>query len=171
MVRSAKSSDIPSLVELHLYAWIALYKNWVRPDQQPSLDRSYRSEKFQRMIASPDHVVLVAEVSGRVVGMALAGPNIYYPDPYYTTCIECLYVYKAYIRQSIGDKLFDTLLAQLKVEGKKRVMLWCIAKNEAGRRFFSQKKVILSNRFPCLNIFKGLPPLFSLGSSDSNQFS
>lgn len=44
MIRSAKSSDIPALVELHIYAWTELYKDWVRPDQRPNLDRNYRSE-------------------------------------------------------------------------------------------------------------------------------
>jgi GNAT superfamily N-acetyltransferase len=136
-VRVATPADAPSIARVHVDSWRAAYKGLV---PQAILDglSVERREAFWRATAEQpgDHRLWVAESAGGVVGFASTGPGR--DDDLPTDAGELLAIYVAPTTwgKGFGAKLFRRAVTDLDDRGLDPLVLWVLAANSRGRRFY-----------------------------------
>jgi GNAT superfamily N-acetyltransferase len=134
VVRPAQPDEAVAIARVHVASWQTTYRGLL-PDSyiaEHTLER--RARFWHKLLRREDRVSLVAEVQGKVVGLAVTGPTA-------TPSLGCpgelyaLYLLKAQQGRGLGRALFEASLAGLEAHGFSPMMLWVLADNPA-RRFY-----------------------------------
>jgi GNAT superfamily N-acetyltransferase len=122
VVRDATADDLELLVELNRRSATVAYRHIFGDEPFPFRAVSAR---FARLLGSPEHSVLVAEIDGDPAGFVVASPGL----------LEALYVVPEAWGRGVGSLLADR--ADVLVGAP--AGLWVLERNLAGRRFWEHR--------------------------------
>lgn len=138
-VREARSTDASALVALNRF--VQHVHTEARPDRFRSVDDMPGIVKhYRRLHESPDHTILVAEVSGTPVGYALVELQRRPPNPFthgfFRLYVDQISVDPARRRRGIGRALMKAVERLARELGADAVTLDTWSFNRGARRFF-----------------------------------
>lgn len=136
-VRAATDEDAPAVARVHVDSWRAAYAGLIPQAVLDGLSVEQR-ESFWRATADEpgDHRLWVAESAGRVVGFASTGPGRDDDLPAGAGELMAIYVAPAAWSKGFGAQLFRRAIADLRERDLDPVVLWVLAANDRGRRFY-----------------------------------
>ena len=119
-IRSARSEELPALLDLKRTAATRAYSPFASP------------ENLTKLFETPDSYFLVAEAGGELVGMAylefIDADSAYFGDLY---CVAD--------GQGIGSELFDACLRRARNAGVARMSCHCFELNARAQDFLAKK--------------------------------
>lgn len=135
-IRAATRADAQAIAELHVAVWCATYRDLAPAEAVRILDVPYRLPRWVEMLRKSERVVLVAEISGRIVGIGTAGAA----GPELGDHGEILYLYvdPAFERRGIGRALMQRLAIILQQQGYKSVALGVVDGNRPAIDFYTK---------------------------------
>jgi len=129
--------DVPDLARVHVMTWRETYRGVMRDEvlDDPGLVR--RREHFWRAALTDERYrdtrAAVAELDGRVVGVALAGPPLD-DDATWTTQLYVLYTLAAVHGSGVGAALLAAVL-----DPQESVALWVADPNPRAQAFYRRQ--------------------------------
>jgi GNAT superfamily N-acetyltransferase len=137
VVRRAGPDDAERIAAINIASWQAAYDGIVpRPildAMEPGERRIIWSERIARL---GERTLFLAALDGRVDGYVLAGPARDHDLPDLAGEIYAIYVDPPAQRLGLGRLLLGAATAELMTGGFAPLVLWVLAANEAGRRFY-----------------------------------
>lgn len=136
-VRRARPEEALAIAHVHVASWRASYRGIVPDALLDSLSAEGRLPRWQQTLdhAAAGTGVWVAEAAGEIVGLASAGPERS-GDRLYRGELYALYLLPAYQRRGLGRRLVGAVAAHLAEQGIHTLLLWVLAANAPGRRFY-----------------------------------
>lgn len=136
-IRAACLDDAPAIARLHVAVWREAYRDLAPPEAIQALDLSTRQARWVEMLATAERSVLVAECSGRIVGIGTAGAAT---APELGDHGEILYLYvdPAQARAGIGRSLMRRLAEALQAQGYRSVALGVVEGNQPAIDFYKK---------------------------------
>ncbi|AWR95803.1 GNAT family N-acetyltransferase [Acidianus brierleyi] len=138
-VRRAKEEEIDYLVDMfsRMYRLNSEFDPLLQvPDNLEEKIQKILKEDFKK-----DNVILaVAEENGKVIGSArvvIANRDFYIPEK--VGIIQEIYVYPAYRRRNVGEKLLDYLYSELKKNDISVILALFPSKNIISTSFYTKK--------------------------------
>lgn len=139
-IKKAAEKDLPEAVDITIDGWRTAYKGMIDDEYLGNLDsqREIRLEKMKETYKANGFVV--AELGGKIVGYCrFVYDNSFSPNIEGVDCeIMALYVKPDLKHFGIGTKLFKYVLDELKKQGKKKMILWCLDDNEPSKKFYAK---------------------------------
>ena len=132
-LRLATSADAGGIAQVNVASWRAAYQRIVPDAVLAALSLEERGERWERLLAGGGGA-LVTEVRGTIVGYVAFGPD-HGREPA-TGEVYALYVDPDSWSGGIGTALLAGALERLVTSGYTRAVLWALADNARGRRFF-----------------------------------
>lgn len=136
-VRRARPEEALAIARVHVASWRASYRGIVPDAFLDGLSAEGRLPRWQQTLGSTaaGAGVWVAEVAGEIVGLASAGQERS-GDRHYRGELYALYLLPAYQRRGLGRRLVGAVAAHLVEQGIQTLVLWVLAANAPGRRFY-----------------------------------
>lgn len=137
LIRAAVPADARAIAELHVAVWRETYRHLAPPEAMRSLDVPARLPRWVEMLAKAERTILVAERTGRMVGIGTAGaPTV----PALGASGEILYLYvdPAHGRGGIGTALMHRLASTLRTQGYASAALGVVEGNDAAIAFYTK---------------------------------
>lgn len=136
-VRRAQLSNAQTIARVHVDVWSETMRELASPSVIAALNEEHRLRYWTKKLseAEPHQLVLMAEVSGEVVGIgAIDRPS----DPVFGSRAEIknLYILSSFQRQGIGKRLLRDLALHAKIMGYGAVALSVVKGNEPACRFY-----------------------------------
>lgn len=131
-IRPAAADDAAAVAAVYVRSWRAAYAELLPKEVLASLDEADWARRF-RSRWDPARCTLLAFTPGRVIGVAMAGPDR--QDPLLAE-IYAIYVLPSVQGQGVGAALLDAAIAHLDAP---LVRLWCAAANNGSRRFYESQ--------------------------------
>lgn len=138
MIRKANEQDSKAIANISVDEWRNTYENIIDKTYLENLSIEEKTKKYEEEIKDTVQY-LVCEEEGKIVGYIKYGA-IRDEIPPYDSEIYAIYVQKAKQNQEFGTKLLEAAKENLRKEGYKRMLTWCLEKNEIGKRFYEAKK-------------------------------
>lgn len=138
-IRTARAADAPAIARAHVDSWHAAYRDLL--PEQAILSRTVetRTAQWGEWLADPQHRrILVAELGGRVVGFASAGPGRDADLGPLVAELYAIYVAPDGLGQGLGSMLWAALPDQLALDGFRDACLWVAAANSRARSFYDR---------------------------------
>jgi GNAT superfamily N-acetyltransferase len=131
----ATCDDARAIGEVHLSSWRTTYRGIGIDDFLDNHTVEQRVAVWKPILCNPESktFVYVAEIDGRIVGFAAAGPERS-DDAEYEGELYALYLLQDYQRQGIGRKLLRAAAERLVQSGVTSMLIWVLAVNPA--RYF-----------------------------------
>ncbi|MBL8120436.1 MAG: GNAT family N-acetyltransferase [Anaerolineae bacterium] len=137
-IRSARPEDAPLIAAVQVTTWRTTYNGLVPEAYLAQMSVQQRAERLHFTLTNPNsHVAyFVAETeTGEVVGFACGGPErdghaVYKGELY------AIYLLQAYQGQGIGRRLVQTVAGWLEAGHYPNLLIWVLAGNESGIRFY-----------------------------------
>jgi GNAT superfamily N-acetyltransferase len=136
-VRAATPGDAPAVARVHVDSWRAAYAGLIPQAILDGLSVERREGFWRTAIENPyDHRLWVVESGGLVVGLASTGPGR--DDDLPAAAGEVLAIYLAPTEwdRGLGARLFRRAIADLRARELDPLVLWVLAANARGRRFY-----------------------------------
>jgi ribosomal protein S18 acetylase RimI-like enzyme len=132
--RWSSDADSPELAALHRDAWRYAYAGII---PGTALERMIgrRGPRWWRRMHRRGAPALVIEMDGRIAGYATIGPVRQRLAPRTGEIYE-LYVRPEYHGTGLGERLFTEARRRLQAKGLTRLVVWSLAANELGCRFY-----------------------------------
>ncbi len=139
IVRPAEARDLPAIAEL---AGKLVRQHFAFDAQRfmliPNVEAGY-ARFFNSQLASPETVILTAELEGAVVGYAYARLE---PKDWNNLldahgALHDIFVAESTRRKGVARRLVEAVREQLKAKGAPRVVLHTASKNHSARAFFA----------------------------------
>lgn len=113
---------------------MAMYGDFIETARFAGLD----NDGFEKVLASPSNFILVAEMSGKLMGLITAStrPVVRYPIPIMQ--IDEFYVDAAYREHGVGGKLMDAMVKIAQDQGVRRIYVESGYKHTLGHRFYEK---------------------------------
>mgnify|MGYP003295479952 CR=1 FL=1 len=131
MVRKATKADIPRIAEIIIFGKRVAYRP-IFQDDRASFNEFLvvpLAEEYQRDISLLENMFVYDD--GIIKGVVNANP---------VTADEAeiseFYVEPFFKGQGIGRALLEEVIAQAKLEGRKRISLWVLEENKSARKFY-----------------------------------
>ena len=124
------------MARVHLETFRATYRGIFADDFLAGLTETGMAARFMGVMEDPRAFALVAEVAGRVVGLAYAGPSRYFGFP--GGEVRALYVHPAHQGKGHGRALFEAATDRLAAAGYDRVWIFVVSENAPARRFYER---------------------------------
>jgi ribosomal protein S18 acetylase RimI-like enzyme len=140
-IRRATPSDAALLAELGRKTFTDTFAYLYPPeDLEGFLDHAYAPETFARFLAADGHALWLAELDGRTVGYAQAGPCAL-PHPEATP--HCGELKRLYVRgedqgDGVGSALLDEALGWLEAPGR-RLWIGVWSKNFGAQKLYASR--------------------------------
>ncbi len=152
MIRKAENKDCRVIATIAIEEWRNTYKNIIDKTYLQSLNIEEKTKKYEKEIEK-NMDYLVCEENGNILGYIKYGA-IREEVPPFDSEIYAIYVRKAMQNQEIGTKLLEAAKEHLRKQGYKRMITWCLEKNEIGKRFYEAKrgKKITQRSIPIGNV-------------------
>jgi GNAT superfamily N-acetyltransferase len=136
-IRPALSSDAEGMARVSMRAWHISLKSVVPDGFLNQFEHEKQKIKYAERAVDPSWLLLVAESQGKIAGMIGAKDNDSEPQSYQKQ-IKVMYVDPEFQSRGIGEALLAAVFAELKHQGVKRVMAWCITANEIACSFYEK---------------------------------
>lgn len=136
-VRRAEPSDAQAIARVHVDVWRETMRALASPSVFAALDEEHRLRYWTKKLseAEPHQLVLMAEVSSRVIGIGAIGQPSH---PIFGSRAEIknLYILPSFQRQGMGKRLLRDLAIHAKDMGYGAVALSVVKGNEPACRFY-----------------------------------
>lgn len=134
LIRPAVPADAPACAYVHHTAWVETYSRLLSPRHWESDTLERRTATWRRWL-DDGAAFTVAELGGRIVGIALGGDGRRVGDhpPVRDRELHSLYVLADYHGTGIGQSLLDAV-----VEPASPAQLWVAEDNPRARRFYER---------------------------------
>jgi GNAT superfamily N-acetyltransferase len=120
-VRDMRAEDAQPMEELLVAAWQTAYDGVVDPAFVATRRTYDYAGKFRSMLESGEYRIRVAELGGRMVGLATGGPL-------QTASYDCetkgLYVHPQYQGRGIGTALLRDMMEHFRKKGCRSMIVW-----------------------------------------------
>ncbi len=141
VIRAAGETDVPAVAKIHVAGWRWAYRGMVPDELLDSLSVERRDEGWRRGLArraagEEFPRIWVADVEGRVVGFAAAGPTEDADAAERTGEVYAIYLQPAVVGTGVGRAIFAHAVADLGSLGFARATLWVLEDNARTRRFY-----------------------------------
>ena len=120
-VRDARGGDELAMEELLVAAWQTAYTGVVDPSFVATRRTNDYAGKFRSMLESGEYRVRVAEIDGRVVGLATGAPL---DSGSYDCETKGLYVHPEYQGRGIGSALLRDMMEHFRRRGCRSMVVW-----------------------------------------------
>lgn len=130
-IRSAEPSDAAGLAKIKVDGWQTAFKGIVPQPYLDSLNYPDQEERLRKILSSKkdrSHELVAVTDTGSVAGFAATGPNRSPVDDYDGE-LMAIYVSVDAKGQGIGSLLFAASVKQLKLDGFRRLIIWCLDGN------------------------------------------
>lgn len=136
-IREATPRDADDIARVHAESTRTTYQGIMADEYLASMKVDEWTERRRKDLEDAgDHdVTYVAEVDGQIVGWARGGPERS-DDKEYAGELYAIYLLQTNQRKGIGRRLISTMAKHLIEEGMTSMLLWVLAENEGGRRFY-----------------------------------
>jgi ribosomal protein S18 acetylase RimI-like enzyme len=135
VIREADPSDAAAIAALHVAVSRVTYRDLAPPETLQRLDLAHRQSRWTALLERAERIALVAEQTGRIVGIGTAGaPSV--PEFRGHGEILHLYVDPAHGRGGIGRALMRRLALALQAQGYRSVALGVVEGNRPGIDFY-----------------------------------
>lgn len=124
---------------MHVASWRWAYEGLLPAAVLDGLSVDERAAMWQRILADPVGVTLLAERSGRAIGFASAGPGRDEIGGPSVGELYALYVLAEVAGTGVGWSLHDAVLSQLAERGFVEARLWVLRGNLRAIRFYSRQ--------------------------------
>lgn len=137
-IRRAKPSDAAGLANVHDLAWREAYRG-VIPGVTLERMIQKRGPRWWRLAAAARaRSLVVLDMGDRIGGYASFGPSRSLGLPHRGE-IDELYLEPIFQGLGLGARLFEAVRRELAAQGLKSVVVWCLADNERGCRFYEAR--------------------------------
>ena len=137
-IRKANPADADAIARVDVDAWRTTYTDIVPAEYLAHLSYQVSESRWGEVLAADQPVTsnFVAETdNGEVVGFAGGGPERE-GNPIYRGELYAIYLLKEYQRKGVGRRLVLAVAQYLMKEGFNSMLLWVLADNHPGRRFY-----------------------------------
>jgi L-amino acid N-acyltransferase YncA len=159
MIRPATPEDARAIAEVHVASWRYAYRGLLPDDYLEKLSVEERAARRLAWFAdpTPHSGVLVAEVSGRIVGSASFGPSRDDDAVAGTGEVPAIYVEPAVLGTGVGRELLAASTEGMRDAGFTRAILWVLEANARARRFYERAGwrwdgTVSQHDFDCANL-------------------
>lgn len=135
-VRSATLGDAEEIARIHVETWRAAYAHVFPADYLAGLSAEVRTRHWTHMLGEGIYDVIVAELDGRVVGFASAGPTEDDDERAPRGELYALYVEAAAWGRGLGRTLLAQAEESLRTAGFDAAALWVLEDNPRARRVY-----------------------------------
>ena len=136
VIRKVKYEDIEQIVNININDWKKVYKGIIDDITLDNLNRNEKIEKWRKHYNIGN--VIVAEEHGKVLGYCRYDDNAVYENSDIDSEIIAIYIDYDNLGKGIGRKLVEYVMNDLKNKNKKKMVIWCLEKNENGRKFYEK---------------------------------
>ncbi len=138
VIRNIESKDIDEVTDINIECWKKCYTGIIDKEYLENIDRQNRVINITR--AMENNMFIVAEEKERILGSCRYVPNNGFSPNFEEIDAEicALYVDVNFQNKGVGTKLLEYVLEELKKNGKKKVIIWCLKGNEKARLFYSK---------------------------------
>ncbi len=140
VVRPARPEDAVAIATAHVRSWRSAYRGIVPADVLASLSIDRRASWWRGELTemAPPTACWVVVRSGRVVGFASIGAARGDSAAPGVGELFAIYLEPEAWSQGLGRALMDQAVAGLRVAGFRAAILWVLADNARGRRFYER---------------------------------
>jgi GNAT superfamily N-acetyltransferase len=136
-LRPATPDDVPGLAHVHVATWRTAYQSLLPPAAIDARSGQVRREQWTHRLAERPGRALVAELDGRVIGFADAGPSRDFDVvPEQVAELYALYVLPQHWGTRAGSALWRETRRWLVDEGYAEATLWVLEANFRARAFY-----------------------------------
>ncbi|MGF6645755.1 ribosomal protein S18 acetylase RimI-like enzyme [Paraburkholderia sp. GAS82] len=136
-IRSANIDDAQKIADFHVKVWRHTYRDLAPAEAFAVLNEKFRGAKWKEKLSSndPSHIVLIAEIDRRMVGIGAAGES---SEPIFDGRgeIKFLYVDPDFKRRGIGRQLLAQLAIHLREMHYQGAALSVVKGNELAIAFY-----------------------------------
>ena len=136
VIRKVKYEDIEQIVDIDIKDWKIMYRGIIDDNILKNLDRNKKIEKYKKRYETEK--IIVAENNETVLGFCWYDDNIENEKNGADSEIVAIYVDCDNLGNGIGKKMMEYVMKELKNEGKRKMILWCLEKNENARKFYEK---------------------------------
>ena len=130
-IRAATPADISGLARVHVQSWRETYVGIIPQALLDDLTPESREAQWRRTL-EVGNAVLVAAVADQIVGFASCGAS---RDEGFDGEVYTLYLLESQHGLGIGKALFQAALEALRMQDRRRIIVWVLVDNPA-RRFY-----------------------------------
>jgi ribosomal protein S18 acetylase RimI-like enzyme len=149
--RPAQDEDAPGIARVHVKSWQTTYAGLIPEETLANLSVERRTEGWLESLRREANYVFVAIDGDEIVGFVAGGPEregaMRKSDGQpFDAELYAIYILSGYQAQGAGSKLFHLLTDALFNAGFARMLVWVLADNEIGRRFYEAKRGVFEDR-------------------------
>ncbi len=137
-IRAATQEDGEQIAQLWMTVWQTNLKGYMPSGFLNQFSHEQQKEKYSQRAVDSEWILLVADIENAIVGM-VGAKNSSLETPPYQKEIKAMYVTPSYQRKGIGTLLLDSIFAELKLQGVKSTVLWCIKSNTMAMSFYENR--------------------------------
>ena len=136
IIRRMTIEDAEAVTDILMNAWKTAYRGIVSDEYLDNMNKETLTERRRQQ--HKDYIVAVAD--GRIVGYCwYMSNNSYSQDvPEVDSEVVALYVDPASKRHGLGRMLLSHAMDDLRNQGKKKMMIWCLKDNLPARAFYEK---------------------------------
>lgn len=139
LIRTAEVADVDALVRLGAETFSDTFGHlYPAEDLVAFLEEAHSDAAWSRLLASPAHRTWIAEIEGRPVGYAVAGP-CKLPHPEVTASageLQRIYVARSHQGVGLGKHLFEQAMAWLEAQGRRPIWIGVYSENHRAQRLY-----------------------------------
>lgn len=135
-IRRMTIEDAEAVTDILMNAWKTAYRGIVSDEYLDNMNRETLAERRRQQ--HKDYIVAVAD--GRIVGYCwYMNNNSYTQDvPEVDSEVVALYVDPASKRHGLGRLLLSHAMDDLRNQGKKKMIIWCLKDNLPAKAFYEK---------------------------------
>jgi GNAT superfamily N-acetyltransferase len=132
IIRKADSKDIPGIAKVHVDSWRTTYKGIVPNTFLDSLSYENREQIWKRGIKE-SHVYIAEDEDGQIVGFATGGKERTGKYEAFKGELYAIYLLEEQQGKGLGQKLFMSVVHDLKDKKLNSLLIWALEANPACR--------------------------------------
>ena len=137
IIRPATVEDVTAIAEVHVSTWQSAYKGLLADELLQSLSIARRKQGWQAIITEAATAVIVAEVTGQVVGFSNFGASRDSNASPTVAEIYAIYLLAAYWGEGIGKVMMQASLRELAKRSFRSTTLWVLETNQRTIDFYT----------------------------------
>lgn len=143
-IRNIHEQDLPDVVDIQIQGWKTAYKGIIDDEFLNSMNKEKQLEKRKKDYQNGKFIVAV--LNNEIVGFARYDNKAISEDSEnFDSEIIALYVKPEIKGQGIGSAMVKHIKNDLKKQGNKKMIIWCLKENQPSRKFYEKMGGILVN--------------------------
>ena len=136
IIRTMEIEDAEAVTDILIDSWQTSYRGIVSNEYLDNMDKGILADRRRKQYR--DYIVAVSE--GRIVGYCwYVNDNSFTKDVLEIDSeVIALYVDPKLKRQGLGRRLFSYVIDDLKKQGRKNMIIWCLKENYPSRKFYEK---------------------------------